>query len=180
MSTLNFEAVPYTLGSYTIIRIPTEVSQKFGTRNIVMVHGTLNAHEFKAVLEPDGWGSHWLHVNTELQKMAGIQDQVAVQVVLEQTKEWIEPNLPNDFKKELTKNTAAYDTWNKTTTMAHWEWLRWIRATNNTETRQRRIAVACSKLQSGMRRPCCFNTSACTFPEVSKNGALLEPEPAVQ
>ena len=27
----------------------------------------------------------------------------------------------------------------------------------------------------GARRPCCFNLSACTDPDLSKNGRLLEP-----
>jgi hypothetical protein len=62
--------------------------------------------------------------------------------------------------------------------MARWEWIRWIGATNNTETRQRRIEVALSKLSHGERRPCCFNRSMCCIPEVSQNGALLEPETA--
>jgi hypothetical protein len=32
-----------------------------------------------------------------------------------------------------------------------------------------------SKMKSGKRRPCCFNLSACTDPDLSKNGRLLEP-----
>jgi hypothetical protein len=30
-------------------------------------------------------------------------------------------------------------------------------------------------MKSGKRRPCCFNLSACTDPELSRNGRLLEP-----
>jgi hypothetical protein len=35
--------------------------------------------------------------------------------------------------------------------------------------------VSISKMKSGKRRPCCFNLSACTDPDLSKNGRLLEP-----
>ena len=59
--------------------------------------------------------------------------------------------------------------------MARWDWIRWINATAQQETRKRRIEVAFSKLKSGMRRPCCFNRGMCTEPYVSKNGVLLEP-----
>jgi len=42
--------------------------------------------------------------------------------------------------------------------------------------RGRRVDVSISKMNSGKRRPCCFNLSACTDPDLSKNGRLLEPE----
>jgi hypothetical protein len=53
--------------------------------------------------------------------------------------------------------------------MAHHEWIRWIRSTHNPETRAKRIVVSMSKLNKGMKRPCCFNTAICTIPEVSQN-----------
>jgi hypothetical protein len=59
--------------------------------------------------------------------------------------------------------------------MARWEWVRWVNATKNPDTRSRRVDVSISKMKSGKRRPCCFNLSACTDPDLSKNGRLLEP-----
>jgi len=38
-----------------------------------------------------------------------------------------------------------------------------------------RVDVSISKMKSGKRRPCCFNVSACTDPDLWKNGRLLEP-----
>ena len=175
MAAIQFETTLFTVGSYTILHLPLEASKQLPSRNIAMVQGTINNTPFADVLEPDGWGSHWLNLDEQLRKATGVKAGDTVSVVLEPTKEWIEPEIPHDVTKALAANPEAHETWQKTTTMAHWEWLRWIRATNNTETRARRIEVACSKLKSGMRRPCCFNTSACTVPEVSKNGALLVP-----
>ena len=65
--------------------------------------------------------------------------------------------------------------WNEITPMARWEWIRWVNATKNPDTRRRRVDVSISKMKSGKRRPCCFNLSACTDPDLSKNGRLLEP-----
>ena len=59
--------------------------------------------------------------------------------------------------------------------MARGEWVRWINATKNPDTRTRRVEVSISKMQGGKRRPCCFNLSACTDPDLSKNGGLLKP-----
>lgn len=179
MSAINFESTPYTIKSWSILKLPIEASKQLPSRGIVMVKGTMNNSPFKAVLEPDGWGSHWINLDKKLQDSTGIHDNESVSVEIEPTKEWIEPDVPKDIIDALKANTAANETWQKVTPQAHWEWIRWIRATNNTETRARRIEVACSKLKSGMRRPCCFNASACTVAEVSKNGALLDPQQAV-
>lgn len=65
--------------------------------------------------------------------------------------------------------------WKTITPMARWDWIRWIGATKNSATRSHRIDVALSKLQAGDRRPCCFNRSACTIPDVSHNGILIGP-----
>jgi hypothetical protein len=64
--------------------------------------------------------------------------------------------------------------WKGITPMARWEWVRWINATRNLQTRERRVEVSLSKLRSGKRRPCCFDLAACTDPDLSKNGKLVE------
>jgi len=61
--------------------------------------------------------------------------------------------------------------------MARWEWVRWVNATRNPDTRQRRVDVSISKMNSGKRRPCCFNLAACTDADLSRNGRLLESSP---
>ena len=70
------------------------------------------------------------------------------------------------------------DLWQDITPMARWEWVRWVNATKNPDTRARRVDVSISKMQNGKRRPCCFDLSACTDPDLSKSGRLLEPEDA--
>ena len=59
--------------------------------------------------------------------------------------------------------------------MARWEWVRWVNATNNPVTRKRRVEATISKMSSGKRRPCCFNLAACTDPQLSKSGRLVQP-----
>jgi uncharacterized protein YdeI (YjbR/CyaY-like superfamily) len=96
-------------------------------------------------------------------------------VAIEPTKECPEPEVPADLKRALAENPRVYQQWMDITPLARWDWIRWIRATKEPETRKRRIEVASSKLNNGARRPCCFNRSTCTEPDVSKNGVLLEP-----
>jgi uncharacterized protein YdeI (YjbR/CyaY-like superfamily) len=98
-----------------------------------------------------------------------------VTMAVDPSKEWPEPDVPADLNQALKSDPQANALGLKITPMARWDWLRWIRATNNRETRSHRIEVAMSKLRSGERRPCCFNRNQCTEPEVSKSGILIDP-----
>jgi hypothetical protein len=140
-----------------------------------MVEGIINGFPFKAPLEPDGKGSHWLRIDETMCEAAGADAGDAVMLEIEPAKEWTEPQIPEDLKSALEADSEAHARWMDCTTMARWDWIRWISATAQQETRRRRIVVAFSKLKSGERRPCCFNRSLCTEPYVSKNGVLLDP-----
>ena len=174
MSIIRFETAPLKIGDWIILRLPQSASAKLPSRGMTLVEGTINGFRSKIVLEPDGKGSHWFKVDSGLREAAGIDADGTVTVVVEPSKEWSEPEMPADLKQALASDPQANTLWVKITPMAHWDWLRWIRATNNQETRNRRIEVALSKLKAGERRPCCFNRNQCTEPEVSKNGVLIE------
>lgn len=174
MAPIRFETKPLTIGEWTILRLPDSASAKLPSRGMALVEGTINGFHSKIVLEPDGKGSHWFKVDSALRKAADIDTGDAVKISVEPSKAWPEPEIPVDLRSALKADSQANDFWVSLTTMARWDWLRWIRATNNRETRNRRIEVALSKLKSGERRPCCFNRNQCTEPEVSKNGVLIE------
>jgi len=175
MSTIHFETSPVKIGDWTILRLPENASAKLPSRGMTLVEGTINGFRSKIVLEPDGKGSHWFKVDSKLRRAASINKDGKVKMEIEPSKEWPEPEVPSAFKKALIADTEAYGLWTDITPMARWDWLRWIRSTNNQETRRRRIEVAMSKLKADKRRPCCFNRNLCTEPEVSKNGILIEP-----
>ena len=175
MPTIHFETTALRIGDWTIVRLPESTSAKLPSRGMTLVEGTINSFGSKIVLEPDGKGSHWFRVDSRLGKAANIVAGGKVTMAVEPSKEWPEPDVPADLNKALTSDPQANALWMKITPMARWDWLRWIRATNNRETRSRRIEVAFSKLKAGERRPCCFNRNLCTEPEVSKNGVLIEP-----
>jgi hypothetical protein len=175
MSTIEFEAQLFTIGAWMLLRLPERASAKLPSRGMTMVAGTINGFRFQAALEPDGKGSHWFRVDTAMRQAAGADAGDTVTLAIEPTKEWPEPEVPADLKSALTDSPQLHNRWMAITPMARWDWIRWIRATKQVETRKRRIEVACSKLKAGTRRPCCFNRNLCTEPNVSNNGVLLEP-----
>ena len=172
---VSFDAIPFEIGEWTILRLPESASAALPSRGMTVVEGTMNGFRSKFVLEPDGKGSHWFQVDPGLRESAGIHTGVPVTMTVEPSKELPEPEVPADLSEALEGEPQANALWQIITPMARWDWIRWIRATNNPQTRSRRIAVALSKLNAGSRRPCCFNRNQCTEPEVSKNGVLIEP-----
>lgn len=170
---IHFESPLLKIGPLQIINVPLHSSKELSSRGIVMVRGTINTIEFKTVLEPDGKGSHWIEINPSLSKEIGANIGENVSVTIEQTKEWIEPQVPSEFMAALTTSNLL-NQWDSLTPKSRWEWIRWIRSTKNAETRSKRIDVACSKLQKGDKNPCCFNAASCTVMEVSKAGKLLD------
>jgi hypothetical protein len=177
--TIRFGGRLETIGPAVLVRLPNEASERLPSRGQVAVRGVLNGHEFATVLEPDGRKGHWLRIDADLGRAAGVAVGEVVDVALEVTRDWPEPEVPADLAAALAAApTEVQDVWTDITPTARWEWVRWVNATANPATRQRRVEVTISKIDSGKRRPCCFDLSSCTDPAVAKNGKLREPSRA--
>ncbi len=172
MAPIRFSAEPFTINSWMILQLPKAVSAKLPSRGMVMIEGTINGIAFEAPLEPDGKGSHWMKIEKKMPAKAN----ESVELLIKPMEEWPDPAMPADWKSALASHPQQKKLWEEITPIARWDWIRWIRMSNNPDTRKKHIVVALSKMKSGMRRPCCFNRSACTEPAVSKGGVLLAPQ----
>jgi Bacteriocin-protection, YdeI or OmpD-Associated/Domain of unknown function (DUF1905) len=174
--TIRFNATLYTIDRSTLLRLPEKASGKLPSRGQVAVRGTINGHGFQTVVEPDGKSGHWIRLDGKLQQSAALGAGDTATLDIEPLEDWPEPNVPQDLAAALaTAPQKIQDLWRDITPMARWEWVRWVNATQNPDTRQRRVEVSISKMKSGKRRPCCFNLAACTDPKLSRNGRLIEP-----
>jgi len=170
------DATVYTIGQRTVLRLPEGASRRLPSRGQVAVQGTINGHAFQTVLEPDGCSGHWVEIDRKLQRTAALGAGDTATLEIAPLKDWPEPNVPQDLETALaTAPEKIQELWKDITPMARWEWVRWVNATQNPETRKRRVEVSISKMSSGKRRPCCFNLAACTDPNLSRNGRLMEP-----
>jgi hypothetical protein len=172
--TIRFDATPYMIDNWTVLRLPEKASRKLPSRGQVAVQGTINGHRFQTVLEPDGCFGHWIRIDGKLRQTAALSAGATATLEIETLKDWPEPNVPQDLKTALAAAPQKIqDLWQGITPMARWEWIRWVNATLNPDTRKRRVEVSISKMKSGKRRPCCFNLAACTDPNLSKNSRLI-------
>src|ERR1700682_3001320 len=174
--TIRFDATLYTIDNSTILRLPSSASGKLPSRGQVAVRGTINGHGFQTVLEPDGDSGHWMRIDGKLQQTAALSTGDTATLEIETRKDWPEPKVPQDLETALAAAPQTIqDLWKGITPMARWEWVRWVNATQNPDTRKRRVEVSISKMKSGKRRPCCFNLAACTDPNLARSGRLIEP-----
>ena len=171
-----FQATLRTLEGTTLVRLPEDASRQLPSRGQVAVHGTLEGHPFTTVVEPDGRRGHWIRIDRELQEAAGAGTGENVDLTLEVADAWPEPDVPGDLAGALGAAPSEIRAiWEDITPMARWEWVRWVKATANPATRERRVEVSLSKMESGKRRPCCFDLAACTDPQLARSGKLREP-----
>jgi hypothetical protein len=171
---IRFDATVRAANDRAILRLPGPASKKLPSRGQVAARATINGHTFETVIEPDGDFGHWIDFDGGLTKAtgAGAGDEVSAEV--EPTKEWPEPNVPQDLQKALSNAPKKIQAlWREITPMARWEWVRWVNATKNPSTRKRRVEVSNSQLSHGKRRPCCLNLASCTDPDLAKNGKLV-------
>ncbi len=146
--------------TWTFLIVPKEASAKLPSRGMTSVEGTLNDFPFRATLEPDGQGGHWLKVDQEMREIAGAEPGELVTLVIAPVAVEPEPEVPDDLRKALAAAPPkASATWSDITPLARRDWIHWITSGKRAETRAKRIDVAISKLTAGDRRPCCFDRS---------------------
>ncbi|GAA1938634.1 YdeI/OmpD-associated family protein [Brevibacterium antiquum] len=172
-TTITFSTQLEIINDRPILRLPADASADLPSRGQVAAHGQVGGVDVTTVVEPDGMRGHWINVTDELSAQLSADHADTVDVSLTPTKEWPETSIPDDFAAALDDAPDLTEVWAGLTPMARWEWVRWIQATKNADTRARRVEVAISKLESGKRRPCCFDLASCTDPELAKSGKLL-------
>ena len=178
ISRIRCEAALSAIEKSMIVRLPERASEKLPSRGQVAVEGTINGRVFQTVLEPDGVGGHWMRVDAKLQRRARLSAGDTVRLEIEPSEEWPEPTVPQDMKTALrAAPQKIQDLWEDITPMARWEWVRWVNATRNPQTRKRRVEVSISKMNSGRRRPCCFNLAACTDPDLQPAASFSRSAP---
>jgi hypothetical protein len=144
------------IGSWTFLTLPKNASAKLPSGDMTMVEGTINGFPFRAALEPNGKGSHWLRVNKTMRDAAGADAIDTVTVEIARAGEEPEIRVPMDLRKALAAAPLAQAGWEDITPTARRDWIFSISSAKQPETRRRRIEKACDMLASGKRRLCCF------------------------
>jgi hypothetical protein len=145
-----------TGGSATLLLdVPDAVSKKARSSSMTTVEGTINGHPFRAALEPNTSGGHWLHVNKAMREGAGADASDTVRLAVLEPEP--EPIMPGDLRVALTTSEKAKTLWKDLTPIGRIDWIRWVKSAKQSETRARRIRRTVEQLSEGKRHPCCVN-----------------------
>ncbi|GAA4662691.1 YdeI/OmpD-associated family protein [Gordonia humi] len=166
--TVEFTGQVEEINGRRLVRLPADASTELPSRGQVAATAVVNETRFETVVEPDGNRGHWIRLDGH-----AVDAGTTVTAALAPTKQWPEPTVPDDLRSALDAAPDIAGLWNEITPMARWEWVRWVQATKNAQTRARRVEVGVSKLRDGKRRPCCFDLSSCTDPDVARSGVLI-------
>jgi hypothetical protein len=166
------------IGSWTVLTLPTSASVKLPSRGMTMIEGTINAFPFRAALEPDGKGSHFLRLNKVMHDAAGAEVGDAVTVEITRVGDEPEIRLPMDLRKALAASPKAQAAWADITPLARRDWIFSISTAKQPETRRRRIEKACDMLAAGKRRLCCFPGIKWLMKENAKSCGMWLPLPS--
>ena len=126
--------------SWTFLILPKDASTKLPSRGMTSIEGTLNGYAFRATLEPDGQGGHWLKVDRTMRETASAE--VGDLVTLEIAPVAVEPEseVPDDLRQALTDAPSkALETWSDITPLARRDWIHWITSGKRADTRAKRI-----------------------------------------
>ncbi len=146
--------------AWTFLTLPKEASAKLPSRGQATVEGTLNGSAFRATLQPDGQGGHWLKVDRKMSMAAAAAAGDVVTLEVTPVAEEPEPSVPVDLRKALAAaSKKTRDAWLDITPAARRDFIHWITSGKRAETRVLRIDKACDMLAKGKRRPCCFDRS---------------------
>ncbi len=136
--------------------LPENVSAALPFAASQMVEGTINGFPFRTALEHDSGEGYFLRVNRALQAAAAVVDGEPVSMEITRLGEEPECRVPADLLDALLAAPSALHLWTEITPLARRDSILWIISAKQPETRRGRIAKACSMLDAGKRRPCCF------------------------
>ena len=131
--------------AWCFIAVPFDVPEVWGTRGRVAVKGTINGFPFRTNIQPMD-GRHLLTFNKQLQAGAKAKAGDTVSVVMERDTEERAVEVPVELAKAFRGNKPAKTFWDKLAYTHRKEFVRWINAAKQAETRERRAQKAVSMI----------------------------------
>jgi hypothetical protein len=139
-------------GAWTILPIPFNVAEVFGTKGRVPVAGTMNGFAFRNSLMPEGDGTHRMMVSKDLQVGAKARAGDVVSVVMKRDDEERSIDLPAELTAALKENKPAATFFAALSPSCKAEYAGWISTAKQAETRASRAAKAVAMLTEGKKR----------------------------
>ena len=138
-------------GAWTFLTVPFNAKEVFGRKAQVPVAGTINGHEFRNSLMPEGDGTHSMMVSKALQAgaKAAAGDVVLIVMELDQGERLVV--LPQELQDALATSVQASDSFKVLSYSHRKEFADWIASAKKAETRSDRATRAIELIKAGKR-----------------------------
>ena len=139
------------VAAWTIMKIPFDVAEAFGTRARLSVKGTINGFPFRSSIFPNGTGGHHMMVNRQMQEGAGARPGDTVRVEMDVDKTPRSVVTPPELKKAFAGNPAAAEAYAALAPSHKKAFAEWIREAKKPETKARRVEKTIEMLLENKR-----------------------------
>lgn len=139
-------------GSWTFLTVPFSVEEKFGSKAMVRVAGTINGFAFRNAIMPEGDGTHAMMVSKALRDGAGgVANGDTVAVVMDVDTAERKVVVPPGLKAALKAAPGAAQFFKGLSFSRQREYVDWIAGAKREETRAARVTKAVGLLRANRR-----------------------------
>ena len=150
MSTQSFAATITKFGTRTIIGIPFDPNDVWGTKQRHYITGTVNGQKVRGPLESDG-AHYFMALGAAWRRDCGLDVGAKVDVVLSPEGPQTE-SLSADIDKALAADPQAKTFFDGLATFYRKNYIRWIESSKRPETRSARITEMVQLLKAGKKQ----------------------------
>jgi hypothetical protein len=151
MGAQRFEATLEQHGSGTVVFVPFDLKEAFGSRRPPVL-ATVNGYTFRTTLFTMG-GRALLGLNREVREAAGVEAGQELSVEIEPDDEPRTVEVPSDLAAALDSDPAVRDTFDGLSYTHRKEYVRWVEEAKREETRTRRVEKSVEMLREGVKTP---------------------------
>ena len=141
--------MPGNLG-WVIIRLPLDVHKVWGVRGQLKVRGEINGFTFRTSLFPTGKGYHFMMVNKQMQRGAGVRAGMTAHFRLEPDTEERVVAVPAELTRALQQSKRLQKYYASFSYSARREVAKWVAEGKQAETRRRRAEEMAERLMQMM------------------------------
>lgn len=137
-----FRSRLYKQGVNRVVDIPAEISKSLGGGGYIPIEGWIAGVPIRSTLIPGGGGRHRLFVHSRIWKSQKIERGDFVEILLSRAEPLAEPPVPEDIALALNMTKGAAAAFRQITPALRREFINWVEAAKQSETRARRIQKA--------------------------------------
>jgi ribosomal protein L11 len=134
---------------FSYVEVPWSVEEEFGTKASIRIKGTVNGIPMDRALKPKGDGTHYIMINTELQRKAGLRkgSEAAISFTVNEKPDELE--IPEELEAGFEMEPGSKELFDAHVPSVRRNVVYWIATAKTPETRAKRAAEMLRRIVTG-------------------------------